>query len=94
MWYKPTEEQYIFGVAAIKHKLTKELCIFGKRGQIWQNNDNTFKVLINSGTQHPKKRTQDELVLTLDKSYIKEYTKFIKMPINVGRQVTLAKKWK
>lgn len=34
-WYNPTHDEMIYGQLAVKHKITKELCLFGKYGQIW-----------------------------------------------------------
>jgi hypothetical protein len=105
-WYKPTTGDVVFGVEAIKHKVTKEVTVFGKKGQIWENTTESFKVLLYGknrrvnnqiaamvGAELPSLSKTEEYLLTVPKALINDVKKLILVPSEVGRQVTLAGKF-
>lgn len=78
-WFKSSVSNLLYGKPALKHKLTKELCIFAEHGEVFYNNNNTFKVLIYRNNIYKAKKlskialtpvqdntNQDEVVLTLN----------------------------
>jgi hypothetical protein len=102
-WYNTLEKDaQIFGRRCLKHKTTKEYCIFGKKGQIWQRTNHAFNVLTYGqnttrkvsqllGLEAPTIRPGEEYILSGHLSKLKEICTLIKVPRQVGRQVKYAK---
>ena len=103
-WYKSKTDSELYGKLCLKHKITKELCIFGLRGEIYRNNDLTFKVIIYRNrikTIHKLGRflnietsvytINDEAVFTVPIAHLKYTLQQIKVPRDVERQLGYAK---
>lgn len=102
-WYKPITDNDLHGFRCVKHKLSKEKCIAGKYGEIWENSDNTLKCLVISsklvtklakalGTEVPNVDKSSETVFTFNKNQLLTITKLLKCPTEAGRQVTILNK--
>lgn len=100
-WYKPTKKYEIVGVPALRHKKSKELCLFGKKGQIWEYDKYAVGVLvygsskkaikeINKIALNPQEdlrcKSYEEMVFVVEKEYIKELTKLLTISKDIGRQ--------
>ena len=48
MWYKAADNERIGPYRVIKHRITKELCLVGKYGEIWMYDENTCRAVITS----------------------------------------------
>lgn len=78
-----------------------ERCLSGKYGEIWENNEKSYKCIIDylpaqkkaiSLLKSDKKITKrgEELLLQFDKQYLDEMVKILKIPSSSGRQIRYA----
>lgn len=103
-WYKPTIVVLICGIfPAIKHKITGELGSFGKAGEVWQWDEETFAILVRGRHRKalkimaalaevtiPKTSAFEEHVFHIKKCHYDAVFKALKVPQKRGRQVTMA----
>lgn len=99
-WYKSKTDGTLYGKQCLKHKVTKELCIFGLRGEIYRNNDLTFKVTVyRNRTKTINKlgkflnietsmySVDDEAVFTVPIAHLKYMMTQLKVPRDIGCQL-------
>lgn len=103
LWYKSKTDGELNGFPAVVHKLTKEKCIVGHYGEIWENSDTTLKCAVNSSKMvskvasflnlpTPKVDKESENVFIFNKTQLNQMVKLLKCPSEAGRQLTIMKK--
>lgn len=103
-WYVP-EDAELFGFKACKHRITKELALFGKYGEVWDRGQGKAGIMVYGrytqtkgkikrflGECSPTKGDQSELNLVVDTSDIPAISALLKIPDQPGRQLTWKKK--
>lgn len=100
-------EETIGGYACIKHRITKELCLYGHNGEIWQfseNNEpryscavwgqqsaNKMGTLLQAGL-HYTKHKGEEIVFRFDSKHLSEVVKILRVPKTRPVQIRLLEK--
>lgn len=89
----------------MKHKLTKELCIFGKYGQLYEKGLKTVGIIIYGtalrannlkrilGLQPISAPLSDEHAFSADIEFLNKITEFIKVPLRHGVQRRFIPEW-
>lgn len=99
-WKKSTLR--ICGKLALKHSITNELCVFGKYGEIYQQDSGTITVLINNGQilnkhlkhllpEKTKYKQDDEMQITVPEAEFDKWSKIIRRG-NTVSQLKIANK--
>jgi hypothetical protein len=102
LWYRSTSSPTIAGYPCIKHKLTGELCIVGKHGEIWEYSETKLALMSHStkvtnkiadllGIRPPPQDKYSEAVLVFDANKINEVAELLKCTPFSGRQLTRLK---
>ncbi len=100
-WYKPTKDYTIAGIPALRHRKTKELCLFGKKGQVWKYDSKLIGVLIYGSSKKAIReinkfavnplsdlacKSEEEIGFLVDKKYIHDIMKLLSISKQLGRQ--------
>lgn len=103
-WYIPITEDSMLGYKALKHRITKELCLFGRYGEMWQVSDTTYGVLIHSSAIAKKIAklakidipgkidVNDEVVLNISAKLAPQIAKCLQIKKQLKSQLLIAKK--
>lgn len=85
-WYIPSVDGNIGKYKALKHKVTKERCLFGKHGEIWEYSSDTIAVLVKSHKiankfTDNKAHAGDESLFKAPLTDLSKWVKLIKVPV-------------
>ena len=97
-WYSPTEPERLLGYKAIKHRITRELCLFCKYGEVWQHSPTSYSFLITStkiankiarllNTPRTTDALDEMLILDIDEPTSKTIIQHLTPPKNVSTQL-------
>ena len=95
MWIIPTIPEKIGSHKALKHKVTKELGLFGKYGEIWLAGVDKIGVMVTSSRLAKKELSQsgifgDQFVIKTNLTNLNKWVKIIKVPKSLAKQLKLA----
>ena len=95
-WKIPDEPEFIGKHKALKHKKTRELCLFGKYGEIWMAGVDKIGVLIKSSRVASRYLGKsgvlgDEFVIKLPLKELDKWIKILKVSKSLKIQLTYYK---
>lgn len=96
-WYRAPDEETLGGRKCIKNKVSKELSLVGKGGEIWEYSDALYAALITKHTianriLNPEFRFKkgDEVVVKFPKKDLGKWVKLLRVRNNRNTMIELA----